>query len=169
MEANTKVAVVRKSQKGTWGKVGAPTLTVKLPPGKSFTMKKAVEHNPGMCALTVIKDINSRLNGFKFTGLGKAKRKVKVPVTLSLGEKIPQPDGKVGRPSYRFVKLAVAKPAPAPKAVKLPKAVKPSVQVVKVNSTPLPVVSPVVNTPSVVTPAPVVEAPVAVVTPTPLP
>lgn len=157
---------VRKSQKGTWGKVGAPTLAVKLPPGKSFTMKKACEHNPTVCNLTVIKFVNACLNGFKFTGLGKAKRKVKVPVTLALGEKIPQPDGKVGRPSYRFVKLAVAKATPAPKAPKVtkPKAVKPSVQVVKVNSTPLPVESPVVNTPTVVTPAPV-----AAVTPAPLP
>ena len=158
----------RKSQKGTWGKVGAPTLAVKLPPGKSFTMKKAVAHNPTVCALTVIKFVNACLNGFKITGLGKAKRKVKVPVTLALGEKIPQPDGKVGRPSYRFVKLAVAKATTAPKVTK-PKAVKPSVQVVKVSSTPLPVVSPVVNTPAVVTPTPAVAAPVATVTPTPLP
>ena len=109
--------VAKKSQKGKWGHVGAPPKTVKLPRG-NFTMHKVYELNPTVCKLTCRKDVLSRVEGFRFTGTGKDKRKVKVPVTLELTGLVPQPDGKVGRPSFKFgPKVANAKPVAKAKSV----------------------------------------------------
>ena len=164
--------MAKKSQKGTYGKVGAPPKDVRIPAG-SFTMERAVKLNVGRaCELTVRKRVNAAINGFYFTGTGKDKKKVTVPVTHKLGEPIPQPKGGVGRPSYRIVPLdtKVAKTV-APKAKK-PTVVK-STPVVNVEVpatvaiTPEPVATPQVTTPQDVTVA--VETPAAVVTPAPLP
>jgi len=160
--------MAKKSQKGTYGKVGAPPKDVKIPAG-SFTMKRAIKLNKGrVCELTVRKRVNAAINGFYFTGTGKNKKKVSVPVTHKLGEPIPQPKGGVGRPEFRIVSVDNTKVTkPVVRKVKKP-AVAKSTPVVTVTA-PVAVATPapVVSTPQVTTPA--VETPASVVTPAPLP
>ena len=121
-----------KSQKGKRnGQVGAPPKDVKFPRGK-FIVDKAEALNPDVCELTVRKRVMAAVKGFYFTGTGDKKRKVIVPKTLKIVGKVPQPDGKVGRPAFLFGPAEVK-----PKATKLtaPKQPK-SVPVTNVASTP---------------------------------
>jgi hypothetical protein len=112
----------QSSQKGKYGKVGAPPKTVRIPTG-SFTIERAIALNTDsktgklkVCKLTIRKRVAAAINGFYWTGSKKAGnlRKVKVPKTHKLGDSIPQPNGGVGRPSYRIIPVdqPVKKSAP---------------------------------------------------------
>jgi hypothetical protein len=138
--------------------VGAPQKPVRLPQG-SFTVDKAIALNTDsktgklkVCKLTIRKRITAALKGFYMTGTKKAGnlRKIKVPITHKLGEPIPQPNGKVGRPSYRIVPVntpvKATKPAPAKKVTKTA----PVVNVTAPAPTPDVVPTPAVTTPVVV-------------------
>ena len=144
-----------KSQKGKRGnQVGAPPKLVKLPRG-NFTMDKVYALNPSICQLTCRKDVTSRVVGFRVAGTGKSKKNVKVAKSLKIVGKVPQPDGKVGRPSFKYglVTASVTKTAKPVKTKSVPIA----------NVTAKPVTVPVVITPAVTTPAvttPVVTTPV---------
>ena len=158
--------MAKKTQKDT-GKVGAPPKDVRIPAG-SFTMKRVINLNAGqVCALTVRKRVNAAIDGFYYTGTGKDKTKVSVPVTHKRGEPIPQPEGGVGRPSFRIVPVDVeVTKLVAPKAKK--PTVAASMPVVTVTALkPVIAPAPVVSTSRVTTPA--VETPASVVTPAPLP
>jgi hypothetical protein len=96
----TATVPARKSQKGKWGKVGAPPKTIKYPRG-AFTIKQLVALNPGVCELTLRNTVTNTVRGFKLVdGV-----KVEVPVTLV---KLPKNAVKetVGRPNFRFMSKA---------------------------------------------------------------
>lgn len=106
--AGTSVPVVvpptavktRKSQKGEWGKVGAPPKVIKYPRG-SFTINDLVTLNPSVCELTLRNTVTNNVRGFKVVN-GK---NVLVPVTFV---KLPKNVSKetVGRPNFRFMSKA---------------------------------------------------------------
>jgi hypothetical protein len=115
---------VRKSQKGKWGKVGAPPKPIKYPRG-SYTIAQLVALNPQVCELTLRNTVTNAVRGFKMVN----KQKVEIPVTIV---RLPKNAVKetVGRPNYRFISKAAfdanqknikpraVKPtAPAPAAV----------------------------------------------------
>ena len=112
----------------------------------------------GPCELTVRKRVTSALKGFYLSN-GK---KVSVPKTLTKGESIPQPNGKVGRPKFRFVPIVgVSKPV---KLTKTPQTTNPKlIKVVTVasNTSVEPTTVPITN---VTAP----EVPVDTVVPAPL-
>jgi hypothetical protein len=175
-----------KSQKGKWGHVGAPPKTVKFPT-RPFTMEVAYKLNKcadgGPCKLTVRKRVTAAVVGFYVSN----KVKVTVPKTLTKGEPIPQPNGKVGRPKFRFVPLnMVAKVAKVPKTphvvtpavvekVKTPKKAKVTKPVTVDVVTVVPITPEVTETVVTNATTPVAEVatvasvPETVVTPTPLP
>jgi hypothetical protein len=143
-----------KSQKGTWGHVGAPLKPVKFPTG-SFTIDRVVALNADVCELTVRKRVTAAIKGFYTTGSKKNKnlRKIEVPITHQYGEPIPQPKGAVGRPNHRIVPVG----NPAAKLTSAPRCCsKPKTATVVTVTTPAPVTP--VTTPAVTTP--VATAPV---------
>lgn len=91
---------VRKSQKGKWGKVGAPPKPIKYPRG-AYTISQLVALNPQVCELTLRNTVTNAVRGYKMVkGV-----KVEVPVTIV---KLPKNFTKetVGRPNYRFMSKA---------------------------------------------------------------
>jgi hypothetical protein len=90
----------RKSQKGKWGKVGAPPKAIKYPRG-SYTIKQLVELNPQVCELTLRNTVTNAVRGFKMVDGAK----VNVEVTIV---KLPKNASKetVGRPNFRFISKA---------------------------------------------------------------
>jgi hypothetical protein len=153
-----------KSKREIRGQVGAPQKVVKIP-NRPFTMEAAIKLNKcndgGPCELTVRKRISAALVGFYISN-GK---KVTVPKTLTKGEPVPQPNGKVGRPKFRFVPLNVVPAAGKPVKSATPKTVKVVTVSPKV-SEPTPAI--VTNTTTPVTTTSV-GVPASVVTPAPLP
>lgn len=151
-----------KSQKGKYGKVGAPPKSVKYPRNR-FTVERAVEFNPNVCALTV---------------RNRIKDDVKAGMLVEL-DPVRQPKGGVGRPKFTYCQKALAGNYAKPATVKPAKTVK--AKKVKTPKTPAstPVVSvttpdvtpaPAPMTPEVTpTPAVVAEAPAAEVVPATLP
>lgn len=142
----------QKSQAVKSNKVGAPQKPVRLPAG-SFTVAKAIALNTDkvtgklkVCALTIRKRIQAAIDGYYWTGskLRGNLRKVKVPVTHKLGDPIPQPGGKVGRPSYRIVPIGET----VKKATKKPVKTAPVVNVTATAPVPVKVETPVVTTPA---------------------
>ena len=94
----------RKSQKGTWGKVGAPPKLIKYPRG-SFTISQLVALNPGVCELTLRNTVTNNVRGYKVVKTSTGPVSVAVPVTLV---KLPKNAEKetVGRPNFRFMSKA---------------------------------------------------------------
>ena len=139
------------SQKGKWGKVGAPPKAIKYPKTK-FTVARLVESNANVCELT----IRTRI-----------KNDVAAGVLVKVGD-VKQPKSGVGRPKASFILKELAANL-APVVAKTKK-----VKKVKAEKTVAPVTAPVVAevTAPVVepTPAPVAEVTAAVVAETnPLP
>lgn len=141
-----------KSQKGTWGHVGAPPKPVKYPRTK-FTVERAVALNEGVCELTIRKRIKADVEAGKL-------------VTLPV---IKQPKKAVGRPKFCFQLTELAGKTTPTKLTKTPRVTKPKTATVVTVSpaTPAPTVATptAVTTPVAVTP----EVPATVVTPAPLP
>ena len=155
MENKVKTVAVKtapKSQKGKRGnQVGAPPKVVKLPRG-NFTMDKVYALNPSICELTCRKDVTSRVVGFRVDGNGES---IKVPKTLKVVGTVPQPDGKVGRPSFKYglVGVKVAQPTKS-KTAKTVKTKSVPIATVTAKTATVPVViTPKVTTPAVTTPA----------------
>ncbi len=94
----------RKSQKGKWGKVGAPPKLIKYPRG-AFTITQLVALNPEVCELTLRNTVTNNVRGFKIVKTANGPVKVEVPVTLV---KLPKNADKetVGRPNFRFMSKA---------------------------------------------------------------
>ena len=82
---NTAVAKVRKSQRGKWGKVGAPPKEIKWK-SNSFTIADLIAANPEVCALTIRKKVQDRVENGELVQLAKPLKK----------------EG-VGRPSLRYM------------------------------------------------------------------
>lgn len=103
----------RTSQKGTWGKVGAPPKTIKHPRG-AFTINQLKELNKGqICELTLRNTVTNGVRGYKLVN-GK---KVSVPVTYVRLPKNFEKDT-VGRPNFRFMTKAAFEAAQNKKATK---------------------------------------------------
>ena len=118
--ANIKVKPVRKSKKGTWGKVGAPPKEIKFPRG-SYTIKELIAFQgtyvndkgdtvPNICDLTLRNYVTAAVRGYKIVKSKDANgktvsRKVEVPVTIVRLPKNVEKDT-VGRPNFRFMSKA---------------------------------------------------------------
>lgn len=96
----TTTTPARESQKGKWGKVGAPPKPIKYPRG-AYTIKQLVELNPHVCELTLRNTVTNAVRGYKMVN----GQKVEVPVTIV---KLPKNFEKdtVGRPNFRFMSKA---------------------------------------------------------------
>ena len=149
---NKNKSVNGSSQKGKWGKVGAPPKPTKFPSGP-FTMAKLFAVNSkgkyAQCQLSLRNKVDSLLATGELISLKPKK----------------QPKGQVGRPAPVYVlksNFNPAKMATAPAPVKTGK--RPTAEV----ETPAPATAP---TAEVAVPAPEVPAPVVVaeVAPTPAP
>jgi hypothetical protein len=91
---------VRKSQKGKWGKVGAPPKPIKYPRG-AYTIAQLVALNPQVCELTLRNTVTNAVRGYKMV------KDVQVPVPVTI-VKLPKNFTKetVGRPNFRFMSKA---------------------------------------------------------------
>jgi hypothetical protein len=97
-----------KSQKGKWGKVGAPPKPIKYPRG-AFTITQLVALNPGVCELTLRNRVIDASRGFKIIKKTVAGKKVetRIPVeqTLVRLDKNAEKES-VGRPNFRYMSKA---------------------------------------------------------------
>lgn len=101
-------AIAHKSQKGKWGKVGAPPKPIKYPRG-SFTINQLVALNTGVCELTLRNRVIDASRGYKVVTKTVEGKKVKtnVPVPQTL-IRLPKNLEKetVGRPNFRYMSKA---------------------------------------------------------------